>query len=710
VKMATTETGARAPQRAVNRSIVGGGSKLPREVMDLLTAGSATTTTLPPMVPTSRLEKPAPGNTDSSKPRSKWKWAPFTSSARSDGAVFHHWVKRHVEYPDYPYARFDVHLDPLAYENDEYERLESRLTSNWTRNETDQLMELVRKYDLRWPIIQDRYFLLMDGGEGTPSRTMEELQHRYYSIATSLLQMRTEEATQAEMDARNMITESILNSDKETTEEAAGKPIKGESTRATPQALQMAQKIQQHRIIHHFGTGTSTREFNLAKEKERRALLKVQWNRSLQEEWEEEQLLQELKLVDAQLRKLKKSGRHLLAAQETATAASGGDAMELVEEIDSSLVTAALPHQGIPYLQSARLGHPTTSKGSGLGLHKALLKKLELTLDELNIHLTAMTPAAISAAAAAAASGRSTSPVPTQSSPPKEDVPLVPTKRVCDLYDSCRKQALILLSLQKVANARETEVATKRQRLIKAQSAAEAAKARVAAQKQEVASTAAAVGAKAASKTKAVKSQVPSSSQMAAATASAAMVAATAKATAAVAAANAQASLSTPVTNMKSTGMVAPMTSMPIPAMPSSATSMASKTTKTTKPKTVVKAASTKKKMKAPEETPTVVDPSKTIKKNPSVGQKRKSTSKKTAPKPMPTSKTLNAASSGGILPSGSAAPSSVINTSVKKSVPASINKAGAPSATTPVAAVLSTPAVQAAVSAEPIKKKAKKT
>ena len=57
-----------------------------------------------------------------SKPTRKWAWKSFTSSARSDNATFSHWVRSSVEYADYPYARFDVHLEPLQYTNEEYEQ------------------------------------------------------------------------------------------------------------------------------------------------------------------------------------------------------------------------------------------------------------------------------------------------------------------------------------------------------------------------------------------------------------------------------------------------------------------------------------------------------------------------------------------------------------------------------------------------------------
>ena len=100
---------------------------------------------------------------------SKWVWAPFSSSARNDGAEFKHWVKAGVEYPDYPFARFNVHLDPVEFTEEEYNL--SLSNSEWTRTETDILMGLCRRLDLRWAIIHDQY-------TATPPRTIEQLQVR----------------------------------------------------------------------------------------------------------------------------------------------------------------------------------------------------------------------------------------------------------------------------------------------------------------------------------------------------------------------------------------------------------------------------------------------------------------------------------------------------------------------------------------------------
>lgn len=49
----------------------------------------------------------------------------------------------------------------------------------WTKLETDHLVAMALKYDLRWPVIKDRY-------KCTPDRPVQELQQRFYDVANRL--------------------------------------------------------------------------------------------------------------------------------------------------------------------------------------------------------------------------------------------------------------------------------------------------------------------------------------------------------------------------------------------------------------------------------------------------------------------------------------------------------------------------------------------
>lgn len=115
-----------------------------------------------------------------------WKFMPFSNPARTDGAIFCHWRRVADEGKEYPFARFNKKVDVPSYSDEEYQMyLEDGAQSTWTRQETDHLFDLCRQFDLRFPVIQDRF----DRGKYQP-RTVEDLKERYYSCVSRLLKAR----------------------------------------------------------------------------------------------------------------------------------------------------------------------------------------------------------------------------------------------------------------------------------------------------------------------------------------------------------------------------------------------------------------------------------------------------------------------------------------------------------------------------------------
>ena len=449
----------------------------------------------------------------SSKRARPWTWAPFASSSRSDGAMFHHWVRKNVEYTDYPYAKFDVHMDPVIYSAEEYEmHLQSE---TWTKSETDRLMELARIFECRWPVIFDRFCLENSSNHSSdqktestatgmiPSRKIEDLQHRYYGVAAILAQLRI--AQEAASEAR-ALSVAAAKSAATTTATATPTPATTSSSvvaGAAPgpasamakqqertdnllmesaAARSLATTAKQHQpLMNHVGTGTSNKMFDLDKEKERRHHLDRLWRRSKEEEEEEIELRKELKTIEAQLRKLKKHGGHVLAAAPgrgkpiattprgagasnaqgqlanaptsrgtsrsatpipTSSSVAQGDANDGGDNsnVNSDIVdnpdtldeyfssTAPVPMSQYPYLQSGRLVPPAS--GGSSGINKSLLTRMNEVLSEFNI--------------------------------PERPIP---TKRVCDMYDLVRKDVLTLLTLKKMLMQREGQLQSKRLRL-----------------------------------------------------------------------------------------------------------------------------------------------------------------------------------------------------------------------------------------------------
>ncbi|KAI4197303.1 MAG: hypothetical protein LQ348_002178 [Seirophora lacunosa] len=147
-----------------------------------------------------------------------WELTPFGNRARKDGLVLRHWRWRDDQninaFPttpadsnaaseeqddrpkpasDYPYAKFNIRVDRPDYNEEQYN---TKLKSpDWTKDETDYLMDLAYEFDLRWAVIADRYDYtptppepVQDGDAmaitpRTKHRTMEDLKARYYQVA-----------------------------------------------------------------------------------------------------------------------------------------------------------------------------------------------------------------------------------------------------------------------------------------------------------------------------------------------------------------------------------------------------------------------------------------------------------------------------------------------------------------------------------------------
>lgn len=122
-----------------------------REVFQLLVQDSATPGGLPAMPSLS----PREGFKEKRARVIGWEWRPFTSSARDDSLTLSHWVKNNDKSAEYAFARFNKKLKALTYSDEEYER---HLTHPaWDKSESALLFELCRRFDLRWPVVHDRF-------------------------------------------------------------------------------------------------------------------------------------------------------------------------------------------------------------------------------------------------------------------------------------------------------------------------------------------------------------------------------------------------------------------------------------------------------------------------------------------------------------------------------------------------------------------------
>lgn len=130
----------------------------------------------------------------------------FTNPARRDGLVLHHWRRVADEGKEYPFAKFNKRLEMPVFNDMEYQaHLQVRWwwwwsighwacaswtrylsfcamqVEGWSRDETDHLLDLCRSFDLRFPVIQDRW----DGAK-YKKRSIEDLKERQVGSSSRL--------------------------------------------------------------------------------------------------------------------------------------------------------------------------------------------------------------------------------------------------------------------------------------------------------------------------------------------------------------------------------------------------------------------------------------------------------------------------------------------------------------------------------------------
>ena len=161
-----------------------------------------------------------------------WEERTFVPGARTDGLVLKHWKRarpsqrpfhqngdvdmenagednttqpEHTFELEFPMEQWSISIKVPEYTDEQYERYYK--ADDWTREETDYLMQLAADYDLRWILIADRYDPLeirvptnasdssTDLMKQYVPRTTEQLKLRYYQIAAQDLEMRTPKST-----------------------------------------------------------------------------------------------------------------------------------------------------------------------------------------------------------------------------------------------------------------------------------------------------------------------------------------------------------------------------------------------------------------------------------------------------------------------------------------------------------------------------------
>lgn len=151
----------------------------------------------------------------------RWRVVPFNNQARTDDLVLRHW-KRQAGAPaadgtdvaeevpektqdsviegDYHFAKYNIKVEYPEYDEAQY--MAHLRSDDWSKEETDYLVDLVREYYHRWPLVADRYAFDRQNGDiqlssagavasVTKPRTMEDMKARYYSVSAKLMALHT---------------------------------------------------------------------------------------------------------------------------------------------------------------------------------------------------------------------------------------------------------------------------------------------------------------------------------------------------------------------------------------------------------------------------------------------------------------------------------------------------------------------------------------
>lgn len=116
------------------------------------------------------------------KPATRWCFVPFVNPARQDGLRLSHWVKESEQEKEYAFAKFNMGLQVMSFTDDEYAK--HLADDMWSLAETRLLFDLCQEYDVRFPVVWDRFMTAL--GPSAPQRDVEALKIRYYGVVNKL--------------------------------------------------------------------------------------------------------------------------------------------------------------------------------------------------------------------------------------------------------------------------------------------------------------------------------------------------------------------------------------------------------------------------------------------------------------------------------------------------------------------------------------------
>jgi DNA methyltransferase 1-associated protein 1 len=379
-----------------------------------------------------------------------------------------HWIKAHVIPPAYPFAKFNVRSQVTTYSEEEYEKaialVQDPLMTDWTKEQTDLLFKLCTRFDLRWIIIGDRFQTLCKNS----NKSLEDIKYRYYE-SIRLLQEYREKNSKLTAATTNtpVIVDPVIKEEKTVAvlkEESSTSTTEGRETEAiipsTPDETPVASTTKTTTAtspprptttpISTVSDPNDKYKFNIEYEKQRKKQLdvsigtkyntsyhsthyliythiQVAFSRTTEEENEIKRLTEELKTVEQQLKKVAvkvdiKKKKELSdvpykIVRKIPTGVFLRSHMLLLPEANPPMID---PNTGASTVASVK---SSTNQKAAPTLSIKTIKKMELMLEELGVPRRPM-----------------------------------PTRPVCEIFDSLRQETVALLSLRKHLVSKQNEM------------------------------------------------------------------------------------------------------------------------------------------------------------------------------------------------------------------------------------------------------------
>lgn len=123
---------------------------------------------------------------DSTKVEWVWTQVNFGTSHSELKPELYFWTQKLNKDKAYHFSKYDLALILPDFSDEEYDEHLANLDPKWTKDETFYFWDLLKRYEMRFFVVYDRY------DTSKYPRSLDELKHKFYSVCRKLAQLRGE--------------------------------------------------------------------------------------------------------------------------------------------------------------------------------------------------------------------------------------------------------------------------------------------------------------------------------------------------------------------------------------------------------------------------------------------------------------------------------------------------------------------------------------